>query len=110
METTKQWFGTLKINHMSEEPGGYVAMLLGQNAAEIPSQELGARPPSGPGSLEQDDVHVVVDALQEQLAREADHPLLLGSLQSPHQGLEDVGTAVVIEQDAELHTGLTVVI
>lgn len=47
-----------------------------------------------------------MDALQKQLALEADHFPLLGGLQGSHQGLEDVGTAVVVEQHPELHAGL----
>lgn len=47
--------------------------------------------------LQQNDLHVVVDALQEQLALEVDHLPLLGGLQGAHQRLENVGTAVVVE-------------
>lgn len=74
-----------------------------------PQLRGGGRPVRASTSLlEQDDIDVVVNTLQEQLALEGDHLLLLGRLQGAHQGLEDVGTAVVIEQDTEFHAGLTV--
>lgn len=65
-------------------------------------------PNTGFSFLEQDDVNVVVDALQKQLPLEIDHLLLLGGLQGAHQRFEDVGTTVVIKQDPELYTTFTV--
>lgn len=49
-----------------------------------------------------------MDALKKQFALEVDHLLLLGCLQGSHQSLEDVGTAIIIKQDPELHSGLTI--
>lgn len=72
--------------------------------------EDGVRREGGLSFLQQNDVNVVVDALQKQLALEADQLLPLGRLQRSHQCLEDIGAAVVIEQDPELHNGLTIAI
>lgn len=47
--------------------------------------------------LEQDDLDVIVDALQKQLPVEFNNLLPLGGPQGAHQRLEDVGTLVVIE-------------
>lgn len=58
--------------------------------------------------LEQGDVHIIVDALEKQFALVGDQLPLFGRLQGADQGLEDVGTAVVVEQDPKLHTGLTI--
>lgn len=58
--------------------------------------------------FEQNNVNVVVDALEEQFALEVDHLLLLCGPQGAHQSLKDVGTPVVTEQYAELHSGLTI--
>lgn len=58
--------------------------------------------------LEQDDVNVIMDALEEQLALKGDHFPFLGCLQGAHQSLEDVGATVVVEEHAELYAGLTV--
>lgn len=47
--------------------------------------------------LEQDDVDIIVDTLEKQLALEADNLLPLGCLQGSHQCLKDVGTLVIIK-------------
>lgn len=58
--------------------------------------------------MEQGDVHVVVDALEKQLALVGDQLPLLGCLQGADQSLKDVGATVVVEQDPELHRGLAI--
>lgn len=58
--------------------------------------------------LEQSDVHIIVDALEKQFALVGDQLPLLGCLQGANQSLKDVGTTVVVEQDPELHRGLTI--
>lgn len=58
--------------------------------------------------LEQNHVYVIVDSLEKQLGLEVDHLPLLGRLQGAHQGLEDVGATVIIEQDPKLDGGLTI--
>lgn len=58
--------------------------------------------------LEQDDVDVVVDALEKQLPLVGDDLLFLGRPQGPDQSLKDLGAAVVVEQDLELHGGVAV--
>lgn len=54
------------------------------------------------GRLENDDVNVVVDALQKQLAFVVDDLPALRGAKGAHEGLEDVGTTVVVEELAEL--------
>lgn len=57
--------------------------------------------------FEKDDVNIIVDALQKQLAVEGDNFLLLGGPQGAHQSLKDVGTAVVVEQHSKFYACLT---
>lgn len=51
-----------------------------------------------------------MNSLEEQLSLEGDDLLPLSSSQGAYQGLEDVGTTVVAEQNPELHAHVSVTI
>lgn len=63
---------------------------------------------SEPLFLVQDDLDIIVDALEKQLGFVGNQFLLLGCLQGANQSLKDVGTTVVVEQDPKRHSGLTI--